>query len=57
MISLIELEDDYYQFDEKTYSVKGKSSGKKYTLGDRVTVKVERASLEQKTIDFSLINS
>ncbi|MBO4691370.1 MAG: ribonuclease R [Bacteroidales bacterium] len=57
MISLRELEDDYYQFDEKTYSVKGKSSGKKYTLGDRVTVKVERASLEQKTIDFSLINS
>ena len=56
MISLRELEDDYYQFDEKTYSVKGKSSGKKYTLGDRVTVKVERASLEQKTIDFSLIS-
>lgn len=56
MISLRELEDDYYQFDEKTYGVKGKSSGKKYTLGDRVTVKVERASLEQKTIDFSLIS-
>ena len=55
MISLRELEDDYYQFDEKTYSVKGKSSGKKYTLGDRVKVKVERASLEQKTIDFSLV--
>ncbi|MBR4980090.1 MAG: RNB domain-containing ribonuclease, partial [Bacteroidales bacterium] len=55
MISLRELEDDYYQFDEKIYSVKGKSSGKKYTLGDRVTVKVERASLEQKTIDFSLV--
>lgn len=55
MISLRELEDDYYQFDEKTYSVKGKSSGKKYTLGDRVKVKVERVSLEQKTIDFSLV--
>ena len=55
MIALKELEDDYYQFDEKTFSVVGKSSRRKFTLGDRIKVKVERISLEQKTIDYSLV--
>ena len=55
MVALRELTDDYYQFDEKTFTVYGKSTGRKFTLGDKVKVKVERASLEQKTIDFSLV--
>ncbi len=55
MVALRELTDDFYQFDEKTFSVYGKSSGRHFTLGDKVKVRVERASLEQKTIDFSLI--
>ena len=55
MVALKELTDDFYQFDEKTFSVYGKSSGRHFTLGDKVKVRVERASLEQKTIDFSLI--
>ena len=55
MVALRELTDDYYQFDEKTFTVYGKSTGRKFTLGDKVKVRVERASLEQKTIDFSLV--
>lgn len=55
MVALRELTDDFYQYDEKTFSVFGKSSGRTFTLGDKVKVKVERASLEQKTIDFSLV--
>ncbi len=55
MVALRELTDDYYQFDEKNFCVYGKSSGRKFMLGDKVKVKVERASLEQKNIDFSLV--
>ena len=55
MVALRELTDDYYQFDEKKFCVTGKSSGRKFMLGDKVKVRVERASLEQKNIDFSLV--
>jgi ribonuclease R len=55
MVSLKELTDDYYQFDEKSFRVIGKSSGRSFRLGDKVKVRVERASLEQKNIDFSLV--
>ena len=55
MVALKELTDDYYQFDEKSFRVIGKSSGRSFRLGDKVKVRVERASLEQKNIDFSLV--
>ena len=55
MVSLKELADDYYQLDEKSFRVIGKSSGRSFRLGDKVKVRVERASLEQKNIDFSLV--
>lgn len=55
MVALRELTDDYYQFDEKNFCVYGKSSGRRFMLGDKVKVKVERTSLEQKNIDFSLV--
>ena len=55
MVPLRDLSDDFYEFDEKTFSVYGKSTGRHFTLGDKVKVKVVRASLEQKTIDLQLI--
>ncbi len=55
MIPLRELKDDYYSFDEKSYSVKGKAFGRRYTLGDKVRIKVVSCSLEQKTIDYTLV--
>ncbi|MFA7116246.1 MAG: ribonuclease R [Bacteroidales bacterium] len=55
MVALRSMEDDYYLFDEDTYSIKGKSKGKVYHLGDPVYIKVTRASLEQKIIDYELI--
>lgn len=55
MVALKEIRDDFYVFDEETYSITGKGTGKRYTLGDKVTVKVTRASLEQKVIDYELV--
>lgn len=57
MVALREIRDDYYQFDEDTYCIIGKSSGKRYTIGDKVHVRVARVSLEQKIIDYELVET
>lgn len=54
MIPLRELDDDYYEFDEKNYCITGRRKHKTYRLGDKIMIKVERANLERKQLDFSL---
>ncbi len=46
------LEDDYYNFDDRTYMLVGRHTGKKYRLGDRLRVQVVRADRRSKQIDF-----
>jgi ribonuclease R len=48
------MNDDYYYFDEENYCVVGRMSNKKYTLGDKVRIKVLRSDLDRKQIDFAL---
>lgn len=55
MIPLREVKEDFFIYDEKNYCITGKSTRKKFTLGDKVKIKVMKANLEQKLIDFSLI--
>lgn len=55
MVKLRSMTDDFYDLDEKTYSVFGKNTGKRYSLGDKVRVKLEAADPERKTLDFSFI--
>ncbi len=55
MIRLKDMKDDYYELNEKTYSIKGQKTGKKYSLGDKVKVKLTRADLDEKTLDFALV--
>lgn len=52
MIALSQLDDDYYEFDDKTMQVVGKRGGKIYRLGDAVQVTVAKVSKELGTIDF-----
>ncbi|MCD7973564.1 MAG: ribonuclease R [Candidatus Azobacteroides sp.] len=56
MIPIRDLDDDFYEFDEKTYSLIGRRKKKRYRLGDDITVKVARANLERKQLDFALIS-
>ena len=46
------LVDDYYHFDEKTQSLKGERSGRRYSLGQKLRVIVSRVDLESRQIDF-----
>ena len=55
MISLREIRSDWYQFDEEKYETRGKASGRIFRLGDPIKVRVLRANLEQKIIDYELV--
>lgn len=52
MIRLRDMKDDYYTLDEKHYCLLGKNTKKKYTLGDAVSVKLIRADISARTLDF-----
>jgi ribonuclease R len=54
MIPLRELDDDYYEFDEKNYCLRGRRNHHIYSLGDDIRIKVARANLEKKQLDFTL---
>lgn len=56
MIALRHLDpDDYFVYDEKEYCVEGVHSGKRYQLGDTVKVRVIRADLRKRQLDFTLV--
>ncbi len=55
MVPLRSLLDDYYEFDERNYCLIGRRYRKRYSLGDKVRVRVERANLERRQLDFTLI--
>jgi ribonuclease R len=55
MIPLRELDDDYYEFDEKNYCLRGRRNHHIYSLGDDIRIKVARANLEKKQLDFTLV--
>ncbi len=55
MIPLRSLLDDYYEFDERNYCLVGRRFRKRYALGDKVRIRVERANLERRQLDFVLI--
>ena len=54
MVSIRELGDDFYEYDEDNYCIRGRSTGKVYTLGDRVNVEVVKADLQKKQLDYRL---
>lgn len=54
MIPIRDLDDDYYTFDEKNYCLVGRRYHKRYQLGDEISVKVARANLDKKQLDFGL---
>ena len=55
MVPLRDLDDDYYDFDERNYTLVGRRTHHRYTLGDPVRVMVSRANLDKKQLDFALV--
>ena len=54
MIPMRDLDDDYYDFDEKNYCLVGRRRHHVYQLGDPIRIKVAKANLERKQLDFTL---
>ena len=55
LLHVRDLSDDYYMYDEKHYTLKGRRTGKQYRLGDTLEVKVVRVDPEERQIDFALM--
>ena len=55
MVMLREIKEDYFIYDEKNFCLVGKATRKKFTLGDKVRIKVYKTNLEQKLIDYTLV--
>lgn len=56
MVSVRDMKDDHYQFDEDHYALIGKNSKTMYQLGDEVVVKVKNTDLVKKHLDFYLVS-
>ncbi|NLZ95639.1 MAG: ribonuclease R, partial [Bacteroidales bacterium] len=54
MIPIRELDDDFYELDEKNYRLIGRRTKREYRLGQELPITVERANLERKQLDFAL---
>ena len=55
MVKLRDMKDDFYELNEKLYAIVGKKTGKKYSLGDKVRVKLIASDPERKTLDFVFV--
>jgi len=54
MVPLRDLDDDYYDFDERNYQLLGRRRHRRYTLGDPIRIVVANANLDKKQLDFAL---
>lgn len=55
LVPVRDLNDDYYEYDEKNFCLIGRNHHTRYTLGDQVKVQVARADLDRKQLDFALV--
>ncbi len=55
MIRMRDLGHDYFEYNEKTLTIVGKSTKKEFRIGDRVRFKVTSTDLNKRLIDYALI--
>jgi ribonuclease R len=56
LIRMKSLNDDFYAFNPDNYAIEGKRTGKIYRIGDELTVRVLKADLSKKQLDFDLVD-
>ena len=57
MMLMRAIPGDFYQFDEERYEVYGHSTGKVFTIGDKVRIRVKSADLRRRLLDFEYVRS
>jgi len=56
MVSLRSLTGDYFEHQASKYRVRGSKTGKTYTLGDEVRIKLTRADMDERQLDFEIVS-
>ncbi len=54
LVHVSSMDDDYYTFDEKQYTIIGRNKKRRFRLGDKVRIKVERVDVDKRQVDFIL---
>ena len=57
MMLMRDIPGDYYQFDEERYEVFGHATGKVFTIGNKVRIRVKSADLRRRLLDFEYVAS
>lgn len=57
MVPLRDIKSDFFEFDEPRYRLVGRRTGQIFRLGDAVRIKVKNANLEQRLLDYELVES
>ena len=57
MVSLHDIPDDIYRYDEENYALRGHRTKRIITLGDRVRIRIKNADLARKQLDFELVGT
>ena len=57
LVHIASLHDDYFNFDSTSHQLYGERTGARYRLGDAVRIKVVRVNLDDKKIDFELVQT
>jgi len=57
MVSLRDIRSDFFEFDQERYRIVGRRSGVVYNLGDFVKIRVKKTNLEQKLLDYELVET
>ncbi|MEX2014301.1 MAG: RNB domain-containing ribonuclease, partial [Parcubacteria group bacterium] len=55
MVKLRDMKDDFYELNEKLYAIVGRNTGQKYSLGDKIRVRLVASDPERKTLDFQFV--
>lgn len=55
MVLMRDIPGDFYQFDEERYEVYGHSTGKLFTIGDKMRIRVKSADLRRRLLDFEYV--
>ena len=57
MVALRDIKSDFFEFDQEKYRIVGRRTGVIYNLGDRVKIRVKSADIEQKLLDYELVET
>ena len=54
-VNVADMRDDYYYFSQEDYAMIGEDTGKQYSIGDPIQIKVKNTDKMTKSIDFSIV--